>query len=287
MAEFVHVVALVGTGTGIHKGEHAGYEQSGFMMRHRIRSCKNGTGFTVFALAVAEEQGIRSRVVMPQLTGLPHETTGKHGAVVHARPGGYDKVIANNAMPYMYRCYFVTVDTAVVQATCTANVAVVADTHVFDRTGIEYHYMAADRTDSGGMLIGVEIGNFLHPRNQLRAVTVKCHDIGLVGGEFIADKHFTAACLVQHRHLYAVTELGQPVYEDNIHILDEGIVSDFIIGNIVLDILNAAVIAHCYIMECYVPQAGMFLYSARQGKFRPEHSQTYLAREAGMIHEFR
>ena len=63
--------------------------------------------------------------------------------------------------------------------------------------------------------------------------------------------------------------------------------SDFIIGNIVLNILNAAVIAHRYIVKRYMPQTGMFLYSTRQGKFRMEYPQTHLAREAGMMHKFR
>ena len=78
----------------------------------------------------------------------------------------------------MYRRVLVTVDTSVVQTTRTTNVTIVANADILDRAGIEYHYMAADRTGSGSMLIGIEIGNFLHPHNQLRTVTVQRHDIG-------------------------------------------------------------------------------------------------------------
>ena len=86
-AELVHVITLIGTGTGIHKGEHTGYKQSGFVVRHRIRSGKDGTCFTVFSLTITEEQGIRSRIVMPQFASLPYKTTGKHSTVVHTRTG--------------------------------------------------------------------------------------------------------------------------------------------------------------------------------------------------------
>ena len=148
----------------------------------------------------------------------------------------------------MYRRVLVTVDTSVVQTARTTNVAIVANADILDRTGIKYHYMAADRTGSGGMLIGIEIGNFLHPRNQLRTVTVQRHDISLMGRKFVTDKYFAPAGLVQYRHFHTVTELGQSVYKNNVYILNESIMPYFIIGNVVLDILDAAIIApplHC------------------------------------------
>ena len=56
--ELVHVITLIGTGTGIHKGKHTGYKQGGFMMCHRIRSGKDGTRFTVFSLTVTKKQRV-------------------------------------------------------------------------------------------------------------------------------------------------------------------------------------------------------------------------------------
>lgn len=224
---------------------------------------------------------------MSQFASLPYKATGKHGSIIHMRTGRYDKIIANNAVPDMYRRVLVTVDTSVVQTTRTTNVAIVANADILDRAGIEYHYMAADRTGSRSMLIGIEIGNFLHPRNQLRTVTVQRHDIGLMSRKFVTDKHFAPTGLVQDRHFHTVTEPGQSVYKNNVYILNESIMPYFIIGNVVLDILDAAIITHRYIVKRYMPQTGMFLYSTRQSKFRMEYPQTHLTRKTGMMYEFR
>ncbi len=187
----------------------------------------------------------------------------------------------------MYRRVLVTVDTSVVQTTRTTNVAIVANADILDRTGVEYHDMITDRTGSGGMLIGIEICYFLHPRNQLRTVTVQRHDISLMGRKFVTDKYFAPAGLVQYRHFHTVTEPGQSVYKNNVYILNESIMPYFIIGNVVLDILDAAIITHRYIVKRYMPQTGMFLYSTRQSKFGMEYPQTHLTRKTSMMYEFR
>ena len=106
----------------------------------------------------------------------------------------------------MYRSYLITVDASVVQTARTANVAIVTDTHILDRTGVEYHDMITDRTDSRSMLIGIEICYFLHPCNQLRTMAVKRHDISLMSGKFITDKNLTATRFVQNGYLYTITK---------------------------------------------------------------------------------
>lgn len=89
--------------------------------------------------------------------------------------------------------------------------------------------------------------------------------------KFVTDKHFAPTSLVQDRHFHTVTEPGQSVYKNNVYILDKSIMPYFIIGNVVLDILDAAIITHRYIVKRYMPQTGMLLYSTRQSKFRMEY----------------
>ena len=52
------------------------------MMGDGVRPGKNSTCFTVLSLAVAKEQRVGSGIIVPQLTGLSHKTTGQHGPVV-------------------------------------------------------------------------------------------------------------------------------------------------------------------------------------------------------------
>ena len=127
--------------------------------------------------------------------------------------------------------------------------------------------MVPDASYSRSMFVGIKIRDFLHPCNQLRAMAVKRQNIGLVCGEFIINQHLTASRLIQDRHFYPVTELRHTVYQNNIHILNKGVMPYFIIGNIVLDILNTTVISHRYIMQRHMPQTGMLPDSSRQHKF--------------------
>ena len=68
-----------------------------------VRPGKNSTCFTVLSLAVAKEQRVGSGIIVPQLTGLSHKTTGQHGPVVDMGTGGNNKIIANNAVSDMHR----------------------------------------------------------------------------------------------------------------------------------------------------------------------------------------
>ena len=261
------MVALIGPRTGIHKGKHTGNQQRGFMVRHRIRSGKNSARLPVLSLAVAEKQRIRGRVVVSQLACLPHEAAAQHSSVIYMRPGRDDEIITNHPMPDVYRRHLVAVDASVIQTACTTDAAIITDAHILYGTGVQYHYMVPDASYSRSMFVGIKIRDFLHPCNQLRAMAVKRQNIGLVCGEFIINQHLTASRLIQDRHFYPVTELRHTVYQNNIHILNEGVMPYFIIGNVVLDILNATVISHRYIMQRHMPQTGMLPDSSRQHKF--------------------
>ena len=98
-------------------------------------------------------------------------------------------------------------------------------------------------------------------------MAVKRQYIGLVCRKLIINQHLAASRFIQNRYLHPVPELRHTVYQNDVHILDEGVMPDFIIGNVVLDILNATVISHRYIMKRHMPQAGMLLDSSRQHKF--------------------
>ncbi len=170
-------------------------------------------------------------------------------------------------MPDVYRRHLVAVDASVIQTACTTDAAIITDAHILYGTGVQYHYMVPDASYSRSMFVGIKIRDFLHPCNQLRTMAVKRQNIGLVCGEFITNQYLTASCFIQNRHFYPVAKLRHTVYQNNIHILNKGVMPYFIIGNIVLDILNTTVISHRYIMQRHMPQTGMLPDSSRQHKF--------------------
>ena len=59
--------------------------------------CKNGTCFSILALAVAEEQAVAGGIPMSELAGLPYETTCKHGGIGNMAAALDDHVFANHA----------------------------------------------------------------------------------------------------------------------------------------------------------------------------------------------
>lgn len=224
-----------------------------------VRPGKNSTCFTVLSLAIAEEQRVGSGIIVPQLTGLSHKTTGQHGSVVDMGTGGNNKIIANNAVSDMHRGRLVTVDAPIVQTARPADPAEIPDTHILDRTGIENHHMVADGSHRGSVFIGIIVCNLFHPADQFRTMPVKSQDIGLMGREFVVNQHFTTSRLVQYGSFYSVAKLSQAVHQDDIYILNESIVSYLIVGNVVLDVLDTAIITNSHIMQGDMSQAGMFL----------------------------
>ena len=105
-------------------------------MCHRKWTCKNGTSFTVLSLAVTEEQGVGSGIIMTQFARLPHKTTAQHGSVVYFRTRRYDEIIAYNTVTYIYWSCDVAVYATVCKAACSADFGIIANTYILDRTGI-------------------------------------------------------------------------------------------------------------------------------------------------------
>ena len=111
--QLIHVVALIGSRTCIHKREHSGNQQSRFMMCHGERTCENSTCFTVLSLAITKKQRIGSGIIMSQFTGLPDETTGQHCAVIHSWTGRDYEVVTNYPVTDMYRRCHITIDASI------------------------------------------------------------------------------------------------------------------------------------------------------------------------------
>ena len=285
-AELVHVIALVRARTGIHKREHTGNEQRRLVVRHSERSGKDSTRLTILSLAVAEEQRIAGRIVMPQLTGLPHETAGQHHSIVDVRATGDDEVVADNPISNVYRSSLVTVDTTVIETASTNDSGMAANAYVLDRTCIHNRHMVAYRPHCRSVLIGIEFCYLFQPGNEFGTVAVKCHDISQMRRQLIVDKYLAATGFVEDRDLDTVSETRKAVDEDDIHILNERVVPNLVVGNVVLHVLNATVVTHSDVVQCHVTQSRMLANAARQCKFGLEHTQSHLTRKTGMMYKF-
>ena len=77
------------------------------------------------------------------------------------------------------------------------------------------------------------------------------------------------------------------IHQDDIYILDKGIMPYFIVGNVILYILNVTVIAHRYIVQGCIIYSRMFGHSTSQSKLFFKNAQSHFSRKTGVMNIIR
>ena len=90
--------------------------------------------------------------------------------------------------------------------------------------------------------------------------------VGFMRGKVLMDGNFPSSRLVQHADFRAVSERSLAVGNQVSDILDVGPVPDDIVGNVVADMLDHAVISHNDIVQGSVVNAAMFPYASGKGE---------------------
>ena len=103
-----------------------------------------------------------------------------------------------------------------------------------------------------------------------------------MGRHAVMDGDLAAARLIEDSNFHAVAERGGTITQDDIDILDEAVVGDVIVGNVVLNVLDATVIADGDIVERGAEDAGMLVDAARHLEALLEGTDADVAREAGI-----
>ena len=274
-AQLVHVVALVGAGTGVHEGEFAGNKQGTLVVGHRERTGKNGAGLTVLSLAIAEEEGIGGAVGMAQGATLPHKTARKGGIVFYLGAAADDKIVRNHAIADGYRRHHIAVDAAVFQAAGTTDPGAVANAYPIDNAGVTHRHMIADGPPLGAVLPGIGLNLLVHPGNQAGTMPVHGQHIGNLRAHAVKDFHLTSARFIEHGHLYPIAKAAIAVHENQVYILDIGIVANVVVGNIVGHIFHQRIIADSDVVQRCIPNTGMLMQAAGKGKLRLEFAKAH------------
>ena len=175
--EFVHVVRLVTSRTGVHEGEHTGDEQRRFMVSHGIRTGEDRTGLSVHTLAVGEEQTLSRRIVLVKDTTLANKTLVHQCAVSDLHTRSNDEICALDTATQTYRCCLVGVNCSVLETTHTGQFGIVTDPYILDRTAIQDPYVFTDETYFRSPLFCIGIDHLLQGMNHFRAVTIEGQDI--------------------------------------------------------------------------------------------------------------
>ena len=115
-------------------------------------------------------------------------------------------------------------------------------------------YRAAGALDRTGV-IGYHLAQ---PADEVGAVAVHGHDVGQLGREPVVDGYLAAARLVEHRHLGVVAETALPFGEQQVYILYVAVVAYLIVGHIVGNVLDEAIVANRAVVQGDVAQPGVF-----------------------------
>ena len=175
----------------------------------------------------------------------------------------------------------VAVDAAVLEPACTFDLAALPYLDVLDVARVDDDGARTDGAHGGCHRRDIVADETAHPADKLGPVAVERHDIGLLGGEAVIDGDLAASGLVQDRDLDAVAERRLAVADDDIDIFDESIVPDAVIGNIIVDTLDAAVVTDLDVVQGDVVQSGMLFHASRKLELLVKGPEPDVTRKTG------
>ena len=228
-------------------------------MGNGIGTGKECAGFSILALAIAEKERVGSGITVVDMTGLSDETAGDNGAPIDGGTGADNEILGNHIPSDINRIIFIAVDAPVFEFHRTGDLTERAYPHVFDITHVHDFAVVFDDSPVRCMLVAIIIDDRFHPFDQFWTMAVKGINIGKMGGEFVGDMYFSSPGFVQHIDLHSVPECSHPVDQDHIYILDKAIITDSVVGYIILHILDHYIVADATIMNDSAVDAGMFL----------------------------
>ena len=273
------MVGLVGSAAGVHEGEHAGNQQGGLVVRDRERPRKDGAGLSVLPLAVGEKEGIRSAVAVAETAALADKAARHRRVVFHPAAALEDKVVHDDAMADVDGSDGVGTDTSVAQAAGSADGCMVSDPDAVDIAGVADEDMVPDAGTEAFLGGGIVLGQGIELFDQLRTVAVHGHDVGRLGVHPVKDFHFPAAGFAQDGNFHPVAETSRPVHEQQVHVFDQAVRSDVVIGDIVGDVVDQAAVSDTDIVEAGMVDPAGADDSARQGERALQGADGYVSGE--------
>ena len=97
-------------------------------------------------------------------------------------------------------------------------------------------------------------------------MTVQCYNISQWSRQAIVNRNLTPAGLIQDRHLDIIPERSLAFHQHNIYILDKAVITDPVISDIILYVLDQHIIPQRTIMQGNMTKPAMLYQSSRQGK---------------------
>ena len=135
--------------------------------------------------------------------------------------------------------------------------------------------MIADGAPLGSAFLGISLNLLVHAGNEAGTMAVHGQHIGNLRAHSVIDLHLTSARFIEHGHLYPIAKAAIAVHENQVYILDIGIVANVVVGNIVGHIFHQRIIADGDVVQRCIPNTGMLMQAAGKGKLRLEFAKAH------------
>ena len=148
-----------------------------------------------------------------------------------------------------------------------------------------YFHIAANGTYTGSVLLGIIACGIFHAVDKCRAMAVKSHNVGIMSRELVGDKHLTPTGLVEYRHFGSISESGFLIDENDIDILNEGVVAYGVVGNVVMHILNEAIISYRDVVQTHITHTRRLFHSSGHSETATNRTDFYYTGKCHIVHK--
>lgn len=198
--------------------------------------------------------------------GLSHEATCQRGAVLYAAAILDDEIVGNYTVAYVYGGFHSGHQRTVLQAACPLYLGGGPHVDVLYVARVHYGAVCCYGATCAGPFLGACHGHLLHVPHQHGAVAVHGSDVCLVRRQAVVYGHLSAPCLAKYGNLGPASETCFAVHQDYVAILYETILLDVVVGNVVLYVLYAAVVAHVNVVQRGMEYAAMLSHASGHEK---------------------
>ena len=217
-------------------------------------------------------------------TTLSHKAFIHQCRVVNLHTRADNEIRALNTRTQLHRSKTVGVNRTVLKARRPHNHRIVADAHVLDAATIEDVHIIAYGTEVSSLLFGIIVNTLLKIGNHLRTVTIERQHISQTRGQFVEDRNLATTTFIHHRYTHAVTESCLAIHQDSVHVLDTRLFTDAVVSDVVVDIVQMAVVIYFHVVQRRVEDTGVHLQTAWQRNLLVKSTKLAMTRKTGIFH---
>ena len=253
----VSMIGEVGGRTCIVEAELRADEQRALVVAGGEWTAEGGASLAVAHIAIGEKHALRSGEAIADLAGLAHEAVLHLHRIDDAGALADDRVLDDDTGAHIDVAVVGAQQRAVAQPAGTVDLAFVLDDGIGDLFRVDDLHAVADDATVGHIFFHLARDDVAQLGLHLLVAGVLHHEGSELRVEVVEEHHVAFAHLVEHADEVAFAVGGAFGGLEGADIGDIAVVADFIVVDIVADVLNQTVVANCYVAQCRIVDTTM------------------------------